>query len=191
MWCLGSRKVNGVAEVRLSFPWWSFALIQGVQLHSELVRTTILKDFVEFEGPSKLVSSFDIIYTASTSLIVLSKDLVTSLTAVSLKPLPRRRLSLIYPLQVTPRRWLDQVPLSQNIPYYNRWTQAGSATLSSALSFPRRWNWTRVFGSKISLNLKVSWSSYQMQIFVPNGLRSNSATRSDWHIMFGSPLVWS
>jgi len=33
---IGSRKVNGVAE-----------------LHSELVRTTILKDFVEFEGPSK------------------------------------------------------------------------------------------------------------------------------------------
>ncbi|EKM76820.1 hypothetical protein AGABI1DRAFT_130848 [Agaricus bisporus var. burnettii JB137-S8] len=34
--CIGSRKVNGVAE-----------------LHSELVRTTILKDFVEFEGVSK------------------------------------------------------------------------------------------------------------------------------------------
>ncbi|THU89625.1 glycogen phosphorylase [Dendrothele bispora CBS 962.96] len=34
--CIGSRKVNGVAE-----------------LHSELVRTTILKDFVEFEGISK------------------------------------------------------------------------------------------------------------------------------------------
>ncbi|KAJ3826219.1 glycogen phosphorylase [Lentinula raphanica] len=34
--CIGTRKVNGVAE-----------------LHSELVRTTILKDFVEFEGPSK------------------------------------------------------------------------------------------------------------------------------------------
>ncbi|KAJ3933045.1 MAG: glycogen phosphorylase [Lentinula lateritia] len=34
--CIGSRKVNGVAE-----------------LHSELVRTTILKDFVEFEGLSK------------------------------------------------------------------------------------------------------------------------------------------
>ncbi|KAF9260379.1 glycogen phosphorylase [Marasmius fiardii PR-910] len=34
--CIGSRKVNGVAE-----------------LHSELVRTTILKDFVEFEGQSK------------------------------------------------------------------------------------------------------------------------------------------
>ncbi|KAJ8494788.1 hypothetical protein ONZ45_g13120 [Pleurotus djamor] len=34
--CLASRKVNGVAE-----------------LHSELVRTTILKDFVEFFGPSK------------------------------------------------------------------------------------------------------------------------------------------
>ncbi|KAF9039949.1 glycogen phosphorylase [Panaeolus papilionaceus] len=33
---IGSRKVNGVAE-----------------LHSELVRTTILKDFVEFEGVSK------------------------------------------------------------------------------------------------------------------------------------------
>ncbi|ESK91479.1 glycogen phosphorylase [Moniliophthora roreri MCA 2997] len=34
--CIGSRKVNGVAE-----------------LHSELVRTTILKDFVEFEGVGK------------------------------------------------------------------------------------------------------------------------------------------
>ncbi|KIM37789.1 glycosyltransferase family 35 protein [Hebeloma cylindrosporum] len=34
--CIGSRKVNGVAE-----------------LHSELVRTTILKDFVDFEGISK------------------------------------------------------------------------------------------------------------------------------------------
>lgn len=34
--CIGSRKVNGVAE-----------------LHSELVKTTILKDFVEFEGPDK------------------------------------------------------------------------------------------------------------------------------------------
>ncbi|KAF9066048.1 glycogen phosphorylase [Rhodocollybia butyracea] len=34
--CIGYRKVNGVAE-----------------LHSELVKTTILKDFVEFEGPSK------------------------------------------------------------------------------------------------------------------------------------------
>jgi len=34
--CIGSRKVNGVAE-----------------LHSELVRTTILKDFAEFEGISK------------------------------------------------------------------------------------------------------------------------------------------
>ncbi|KAG6879580.1 hypothetical protein C0992_001194 [Termitomyces sp. T32_za158] len=34
--CIGSRKVNGVAE-----------------LHSELVQTTILKDFVEFEGISK------------------------------------------------------------------------------------------------------------------------------------------
>lgn len=34
--CVGSRKVNGVAE-----------------LHSELVKTTILKDFVDFEGISK------------------------------------------------------------------------------------------------------------------------------------------
>lgn len=33
---IGSHKVNGVAE-----------------LHSELVKTTILKDFVEFYGPSK------------------------------------------------------------------------------------------------------------------------------------------
>jgi starch phosphorylase len=36
MLLIGSRKVNGVAE-----------------LHSELVQTTILKDFVEFEGVSK------------------------------------------------------------------------------------------------------------------------------------------
>jgi len=36
--CIGSRKVNGVAE-----------------LHSELVRTTILKDCVDFEGISKCV----------------------------------------------------------------------------------------------------------------------------------------
>ena len=34
--CIKSRKVNGVAEP-----------------HSELVRTTILKDFVEFEGIEK------------------------------------------------------------------------------------------------------------------------------------------
>ncbi|KAG6336747.1 hypothetical protein ID866_2352 [Astraeus odoratus] len=34
--CIGSRKINGVAE-----------------LHSELVRTTILKDFVDFFGPGK------------------------------------------------------------------------------------------------------------------------------------------
>ena len=33
---VGSRKVNGVAE-----------------LHSELLQATILKDFVEFDGPSK------------------------------------------------------------------------------------------------------------------------------------------
>lgn len=33
---IGSAKVNGVAE-----------------LHSELVKTTIMKDFVEFFGPSK------------------------------------------------------------------------------------------------------------------------------------------
>lgn len=37
--CIGSRKVNGVAE-----------------LHSELVRTTILKDFVEFYGISKFAN---------------------------------------------------------------------------------------------------------------------------------------
>ena len=35
---IGSRKVNGVAE-----------------LHSELLRATILKDFVEFYGVSKCV----------------------------------------------------------------------------------------------------------------------------------------
>ena len=34
--CIGSRKVNGVAE-----------------LHSELVRQTIMKDFVDFYGVSK------------------------------------------------------------------------------------------------------------------------------------------
>ena len=37
--CIGSHKVNGVAE-----------------LHSELVKTTILKDFVDFYGVSKFVS---------------------------------------------------------------------------------------------------------------------------------------
>jgi starch phosphorylase len=34
---IGSKKVNGVAE-----------------LHSELVRTTILKDFVDYYGPDKV-----------------------------------------------------------------------------------------------------------------------------------------
>jgi hypothetical protein len=59
--CIGSRKVNGVAEVRDSAS--PFLLISDLlcslpfslttQLHSDLVRTTILKDFVEFEGVSK------------------------------------------------------------------------------------------------------------------------------------------
>ncbi|KAG5352510.1 hypothetical protein C0989_001995 [Termitomyces sp. Mn162] len=50
--CIGSRKVNGVAE-----------------LHSELVQTTILKDFVEFEGisnyPSSLARSGTVLFVIS------------------------------------------------------------------------------------------------------------------------------
>lgn len=94
--------------------------IHDTQLHSDLVRTTIFKDFVEFEGVSKSVSSFDIIDTASISLIIPSKGSVTSLMAVSLEQLSMCISFLIYPFQVTPRRWLDQVRLSQDISYYNR-----------------------------------------------------------------------
>jgi hypothetical protein len=52
----GSRKVNGVAEVCLIFLSSSMSRCpRGKKLHSELVRTTILKDFAEFEGISKCV----------------------------------------------------------------------------------------------------------------------------------------
>jgi starch phosphorylase len=53
--CIGSRKVNGVAEVS---PSRAHRIARGSnpsQLHSDLVKTTILKDFVEFEGVSKCV----------------------------------------------------------------------------------------------------------------------------------------
>ena len=59
--CIGSRKVNGVAEVRLrsyavlrgACGWWADEFV--MQLHSELVRQTIMKDFVDFYGVSKCV----------------------------------------------------------------------------------------------------------------------------------------
>ena len=53
---IGSRKVNGVAEVRFHEDLHSQVSNLLFQLHSDLVRTTILKDFVEFEGLSKSVS---------------------------------------------------------------------------------------------------------------------------------------
>jgi hypothetical protein len=55
--CAGSHKVNGVAEVRLSSPNIRSGRLASSfpQLHSDLVRTTILKDFVEFYGISKYV----------------------------------------------------------------------------------------------------------------------------------------
>jgi len=49
----GSRKVNGVAEVNGSLSRQMMVSNKRSQLHSELVRTTILKDFVDFEGISK------------------------------------------------------------------------------------------------------------------------------------------
>jgi hypothetical protein len=51
----GSRKVNGVAEVCDIPVLVNVQVPTGKQLHSELVRTTILKDFAEFEGISKYV----------------------------------------------------------------------------------------------------------------------------------------
>lgn len=51
----GSRKVNGVAEVCNIPVLVNVQVFTGKQLHSELVRTTILKDFAEFEGISKCV----------------------------------------------------------------------------------------------------------------------------------------
>ena len=51
----GSRKVNGVAEVCNLPVLVKVQVLTGKQLHSELVRTTILKDFAEFEGISKCV----------------------------------------------------------------------------------------------------------------------------------------
>jgi glucan phosphorylase len=50
--CIGSRKVNGVAEVIHSFCHVTLSA-ETLQLHSELVKTTIMKDFVEFYGLSK------------------------------------------------------------------------------------------------------------------------------------------
>ena len=52
---IGSRKVNGVAEVSFLDIKYIILLSYGLQLHSELVQTTVLKDFVEFEGPGKSV----------------------------------------------------------------------------------------------------------------------------------------
>ena len=51
----GSRKVNGVAEVCNILIPVSVQSPTEKQLHSELVRTTILKDFAEFEGIGKCV----------------------------------------------------------------------------------------------------------------------------------------
>jgi len=45
--------VNGVAEVNGSLSRQMMVTNKRSQLHSELVRTTILKDFVDFEGISK------------------------------------------------------------------------------------------------------------------------------------------
>ena len=51
----GSRKVNGVAEVCNIHVLVNVQVLTGKQLHSELVRTTILKDFAEFEWINKCV----------------------------------------------------------------------------------------------------------------------------------------
>ena len=53
----GSRKVNGVAEVCNIPVLVNVQVLTGKQfkLHSELVRTTILKDFGDFEGVTKCV----------------------------------------------------------------------------------------------------------------------------------------
>lgn len=68
--CIGSRRVNGVAE-----------------LHSDLVKTTIMKDFVEFYG----ISRFGNVTNGSKCLFpVLFLDIRTDNYIV------------------TPRRWLDQ-----------------------------------------------------------------------------------
>ena len=47
--------MNGVAEVNESLSRQMVVTNKRSQLHSELVRTTILKDFVDFEGISKRV----------------------------------------------------------------------------------------------------------------------------------------
>ena len=44
----------------------------GIQLHSELVRTTILKDFAEFEGISKCVC---VSFGSFTSFLIRDTDL--------------------------------------------------------------------------------------------------------------------
>ena len=56
---IGSRKVNGVAEVSFLNVEYVVLLSHGLQLHSDLVKTTVLKDFVEFEGPSKSVPFYN------------------------------------------------------------------------------------------------------------------------------------
>jgi hypothetical protein len=45
--------VNGVAEVNDSLSHQVVVTNKRSQLHSELVQTTILKDFVDFDGISK------------------------------------------------------------------------------------------------------------------------------------------
>lgn len=45
--------MNGVAEVNESLSRQMVVTNKRSQLHSELVKTTILKDFVDFEGISK------------------------------------------------------------------------------------------------------------------------------------------
>ncbi len=51
--CVASRKVNGVAEVGIHFMLIFYLCLRDMQLHSELVRTTICKDFVDYFGVSK------------------------------------------------------------------------------------------------------------------------------------------
>jgi hypothetical protein len=57
--------------------------LSATQLHSDLVKTTILKDFVEFEGISKCVSYLSSGYSR-TQLIDSIADSATSPTAVRL-----------------------------------------------------------------------------------------------------------
>ena len=64
----GSRKVNGVAEVCNIPVFVNVQVLTGKQLHSELVRTTILKDLAEFEGISKCV--FHVWFGSVTSFLM-------------------------------------------------------------------------------------------------------------------------